>query len=92
MGKKSGLTEIRSALSWAEIRATTATSLGTAFGIVIGFIWTNVVTSAFATAGIPITAGTSGWSGWLIFLMTAVVVTLICVVGILILGRWARKK
>ncbi|KPV62336.1 MAG: hypothetical protein AOA66_1368 [Candidatus Bathyarchaeota archaeon BA2] len=39
----------------AEIRKTTATSLGRAFGIVIGMIWTQVVLSAFATAGIPLT-------------------------------------
>jgi hypothetical protein len=39
-------------IGMSEIRKTTATSLGTAFGIVIGMIWTQVVTSGFNTAGI----------------------------------------
>jgi hypothetical protein len=43
-------------VSASEIRKTTATSLGTAFGIVIGMVWTQVVLSAFATGGIPLTA------------------------------------
>lgn len=40
----------------SEIRKTVATSLGTAFGIVIGMIWTQVIMSAFATTGIQLTA------------------------------------
>ncbi|MDH5448433.1 MAG: DUF5654 family protein [Candidatus Bathyarchaeota archaeon] len=42
-------------VTMAEIRKTVATSLGTAFGIVIGMIWTNVVLGAFVTMGIPLT-------------------------------------
>ncbi len=38
-------------VTMTEIRKTIGTSLGTAFGIVIGMIWTNVVLGAFTTAG-----------------------------------------
>jgi len=76
----------------AEIRKTTATSLGTAFGIVIGMIWTQVVLSAFATAGIPLTAVGGTWFGWGSFVVTAVIVTLICVVAIALIGRWGGKE
>jgi len=44
-----------------EIRKTIATSLGTAFGIVIGMVWTQVVLSAFATAGISLTVVGGTW-------------------------------
>ena len=44
-----------------EIRKTIATSLGAAFGIVIGMIWTQVVLSAFATGGISLTSTGGTW-------------------------------
>lgn len=75
-----------------EIRKTVATSLGTAFGIVIGMIWTQVVLSAFATKGIPLTSTGGTWTQWIYFVITAAVVTLICVVAIIMLGRWGGKK
>ena len=76
----------------SEIRKTTATSLGTAFGIVIGMIWTQVVLSAFATGGIPLTSTGGTWMQWSYFVITAVVVTLICVVAIMVIGRWGGKQ
>ncbi len=80
-------------VTMTEIRKTTATSLGTAFGIVIGMVWTQVVLSAFATGGIPLTATTGiTWVQWSYFVITAVVVTLICVVAIIMIGRWGGKQ
>lgn len=76
----------------SEIRKTTATSLGTAFGIVIGMVWTQVVLSAFSTKGISLTAVGGTWTQWSYFVITAVVVTLICVVGIVMLGKWGGKQ
>ncbi len=76
----------------SEFRKTIATSLGTAFGIVIGMIWTQVVLSAFAVAKIPLTETGGTWEQWGTFLTTAVFVTLICVVAIVMLGRWGGKQ
>jgi len=78
-------------LSKSEIRKTMATSLGTAFGIVIGMVWTQVVLSAFATGGIPLTTTGGTWNQWGIFVATAVIVTIICVVAIIMLSRWGGK-
>ncbi len=75
-----------------EIRKTIATSLGTAFGIVIGMIWTQVVLSAFATGGISLTTTGGTWAQWGYFVITAIIVTLICVVAIVMLGRWGGKQ
>ena len=79
-------------VTMAEIRKTVATSLGTAFGIVIGMIWTNVVLGAFATAGIPLTTTGGTWFEWGTFVITAAIVTLICVVAIVFIGRWGGKE
>ncbi len=78
--------------SLMEFRKTIATSLGTAFGIVIGMVWTQVILSAFATGGIPLTSTGGTWGQWSIFMVTAVVVTVICVVAIVLLGRWGGKQ
>ncbi len=75
-----------------EIKKTMATSLGTAFGIVIGMVWTQVVLSAFATAKIPLTSTGGTWSQWAIFVVTALVVTTICVIAIVILSKWGGGK
>ncbi len=79
-------------VSATEIRKTIATSMGTAFGIVIGMVWTQVVLSAFATGGIPLTAVGGTWTQWSYFVITAVFVTLICVVAIIMLGKWGGKQ
>ena len=79
-------------VSMSEIKKTMATSLGIAFGIVIGMIWTQVVLSAFATGGIPLTTTGGTWTQWGYFVITAIVVTLICVVAIVMLGRWGGKQ
>lgn len=79
-------------VTMSEIRKTIATSLGTAFGIVIGMIWTQVVLSAFTTGGIPLTAVGGTWTQWGYFVITAVVVTLICVIAIVMIGRWGGKQ
>lgn len=79
-------------VTMTEIRKTIAISLGTAFGIVIGMIWTQVVLSAFATGGIPLTAIGGTWTQWSYFVITAIVVTLICVFAIIMLGKWGGKQ
>jgi len=79
-------------LSGSEIKKTMATSLGTAFGIVIGMVWTQVVLTAFATSGMPLTTAGGTWSQWGIFVVVALIVTIICVVAIIMLSRWGGKQ
>ncbi|MFQ6086616.1 MAG: DUF5654 family protein [Candidatus Bathyarchaeia archaeon] len=79
-------------VTMAEIRKTIATSLGTAFGIVIGMIWTNVVLGAFATAGISLTTIGGTWFEWFYFVIVAIIVTVICVIAIVLIGRWGGRE
>jgi len=79
-------------LSIGEIKRTIATSMGTAFGIVIGMIWTQVVVSGFATGGISLTATGTTLGQWALFVVIAMVVTLACVIAILLISRWGGKK
>lgn len=79
-------------VTMAEFRKTIATSLGTAFGIVIGMIWTNVVLGAFATMGISLTTTGGTWFGWMYFVIVAIIVTIVCVLAIVFIGKWGGKE
>ncbi len=81
-------------LSVAEVRGTIATSLAAAFGFVIALLWNTVVQSGFATAGVPLgTAATQGnWSGWAYFVVSAIVITVVMVIFIVLVSRLAGKE
>jgi len=81
-------------LSVAEVRKTIATSLAAAFGFVIALMWNTVVQSGFATAGIPLgTSATPGrWADWAYFVVSAVVITVVMVVFIILVSRLAGKE
>ena len=80
-------------LSVAEVRKTIATSLAAAFGFVIALLWNTVVQSGFATAGIPLgtTATAGNWGGWAYFVVSAMVITVVMVIFIVLVGRLAGK-
>ena len=80
-------------LSVAEVRKTIAASLAAAFGFVIALLWNTVVQSGFATAGIPLgtTATAGNWGGWAYFVVSAMVITVVMVIFIVLVGRLAGK-
>ncbi len=80
--------------SMAEVRKTISTSLAAAFGFVIALMWNTVVQSGFAVAGIPLgTSATKGdWAGWAYFVVSALVITLVMIVFIVLVGRLAAKE
>jgi uncharacterized protein DUF5654 len=81
-------------ISMAEVRKTVATALAAAFGFVIALMWNTVVQSGFATAGIPLgTTATKGdWAGWAYFVVSALVITVVMVIFIVVVSRAAGKE
>jgi hypothetical protein len=81
--------ELGGRVPWFEIRRQMVTSLATAFGVVIGFVWTQVVVQAFTTAGLIINGSipTGNWGNWFGFALGAVIVTFMCVIGMLLMAR-----
>ncbi len=78
-------------LSIAEVRKTIATSLATAFGFVIALLWNQVVQGGLAVANISTTAP-AGLVPWLEFLATALVLTVVMIVFIILVSRLAGKE
>lgn len=78
-------------LSRAEVRKTVAASLAAAFGFVIALLWNNVVTGGLKVAGVDTTFADINLSGWLGYVVTAVIITIVMVVLIIVIGRWGSK-
>lgn len=78
-------------LSAGEVRKTIATSLAAAFGFVIALLWNQVVTGGLKVAGIDTTFDTIDLGGWLVYMVTAVALTVFMVIMIIVVGRWGNK-
>jgi uncharacterized membrane protein len=79
--------KVISRVPWTEIRKQLVTSMGVAFGALIGFIWTSVVQQAFYVAGIITASGITSWGNWFIYVIGAFVVTFVAVILLLIITR-----
>ncbi len=77
-------------LSVSEVRKTISTSLAAAFGFVIALLWNQVVQGGLAVAGISTTAP-KDLGGWVYFVVTAVVLTVVMILFIIVIGRWGSK-
>ena len=77
-------------LSAAEVRKTIAASLTTAFGFVIALLWNQVVQGGLALARVSTTAPADPVA-YVLFIGTAVVITVIMVVLIVLFGLWGNK-
>jgi hypothetical protein len=78
-------------LSVSEVKKTIAASLAAAFGFVIALLWNEVVKAGIALAGIDLVAGEIDLVGWLIYVVTAVIITVVMIVLIILFGRWGSK-
>ncbi len=75
----------------AEVRKTVSTSLATAFGFVIALLWSSVVLSGLKLAGVD-TAAPVGVVNWALFVATAIVLTVVMVILIILVARLAPKE
>ena len=78
-------------LSKAEVKRTIATSLAAAFGFVIALVWNQVVIGGLKVGGIDTTFETIDLVGWLVYVVTAIALTIFMVILIIVLGRWSSK-
>ena len=78
-------------LTVREVRVTIAASLAAAFGFVIALVWKEVVMSGFALAGIDL-AATPDLVGWIYFMVTALILTFVMIILIIMISRWGGKE
>jgi hypothetical protein len=78
-------------LSKAEVKRTISTSLAAAFGFVIALVWNSVVMGGLKVGGIDTTFETIDLVGWLVYVVTAIALTIFMVILIIVIGRWSSK-
>jgi len=78
-------------LSVSEVKKTIATALAAAFGFVIALLWNSVVTGGLKVAGVDPTLSTFDLSNWIGYLITAVVLTVVMVVLIILVSRLGSR-
>jgi hypothetical protein len=78
-------------LSVSEVRRTMATALGAAFGFVIALLWNTVVVAGLKVAGVDPTRTVFLLADWLVFVVTAVAITVFMIILIIVIGRWGNK-
>ena len=88
-GKKETAAEKR--ISVGEVKKAIATSLGAAFGIVMGFLWYTVVIAGLKVAGVNTSIDTVNLKNWIGYLITSIVLTVVLVVMIVLISRWGNK-
>ena len=74
------------------MKKTIATALAAAFGFVIALLWVNVVTGGLKVADIDPTLDTFTLSKWIVYLITAIVLTVVMVVLIILVSRLGSSK
>ena len=79
-------------LSVSEVKKTIATALAAAFGFVIALLWVNVVTGGLKVAKIDSTLDTFGLSDWIYYVITAIVLTVVMVILIILVSRLGSSK
>jgi len=78
-------------LSMEEIRKTVATSLAAAFAFVIALLWNQVVLGGLKVAGVDTSSPADGVK-WAIFVVAAIILTVVMVIFIILFSRWGSKK
>jgi hypothetical protein len=78
-------------ISLGEVKKAIATSLGAAFGIVIGFLWYTVVIGGLKVAGVNTSLDTINLKNWIGYIIASVVLTVVLVVMIVVISRWGNK-
>jgi len=84
--------DILGRVPWSDIRRQMITSLGVAFGALIGFMWTSVVQQLFTVAGVITSTGIHDLGSWFLYAFGAIVVTFISVIMLLLLARGQVKS
>ena len=79
-------------LSVGEVKKTIATALAAAFGFVIALLWVSVVTGGLKVAGIDPALADFTLSKWIVYLITAIVLTVVMVVLIILVSRLGSSK
>lgn len=71
----------------SEVKITIATAIAAAFGFIIALIWKEIIVGLFALAGLTIN-DISDIGGAGIAIVSGIIITIVCILGILYISKW----
>jgi hypothetical protein len=71
----------------SEVKITISTAIAAAFGFIIALIWKEIIVGLFALAGLTIN-DISDEMGALIAIISGIIITIVCVFGIMYISKW----
>jgi len=84
----SNLREVRDRMvKISEVKISVSTAIAAAFGFIIALIWKEIIVGLFALAGLTINDITDV-TGAVIAIISGIIITLVCVFGILYISKW----
>ncbi len=75
-------------VNFSEVKISAATAMAAAFGFVIALIWRDIIIGLLKLAGLWQDGGFDDITGAAIGIVVALVITLVCVVGIIYISKW----
>jgi hypothetical protein len=70
-----------------EIKNTIAVAIAAAFGFIIALIWKDIIVGLVNMTGLSVSAPTNLESA-IVALVTGLIITIICVLGIIYISKW----
>ena len=83
--------EVKKMVSLGEVKSTIATAIAAAFGFIIALIWRDIIVGLFDLAGLQISAITDA-TGAIVAIVSGVIITVVCIFGILYISKWGGVK
>jgi tetrahydromethanopterin S-methyltransferase subunit E len=83
--------EVKNMVSVGEAKSTIATAIAAAFGFIIALIWKEIIVGLFAWAGLKVNE-ISDTTGAIIAIVSGIIITLVCIFGILYVSKWGGVK
>jgi len=71
-----------------DVKINIATAIAAAFGFVIALIWKDIIIGLMKLAGIWQEGGPTSATGAVISIIGAVIITVVCVFGIMYISKW----
>ena len=75
----------------SEVKTTIAVAIGGAFGFIIALIWRDIIIGLMNMAGLSVSSFNDVTSA-AIAIVAAIVITIICVFGILYMSKWGAVE
>jgi len=85
------LEEVKKMVGVGDVKSTIATAIAAAFGFIIALIWRDIIVGLFDLAGLKINQ-ISDATGAIIATVSGVIITVVCVIGILYVSKWGGVK